>query len=240
MSHNPSRVAGVDIRDIERLSNGLSLNLEEEVVAYVRKHTSRRTGGAVDIFDLLQDVSHMTGASEEDAQEAMDAAYKDHRITVDRNGFVRRVNDTKRRSDATRRVSRVNPDNARVGGLVARLQIPLWVRDLGVWKQALAETNARTSAYWAHVVSKYRMYGGRITQLRQRTADLQPRPFDVHPSVWVVADDGILARDLAVIQEMLAEGSTPQDLENELVEAGAAPEMATELVAEAINTPPLL
>lgn len=240
------RIAGLDIRDIQRLSSGRG-SLVDEVESFVRRMTSRRSS-KIDIQTVISEVASDTGVSEGEAQWAFDIAYRDHRIVIDKDGFVRLVDGRKRRSRALKSVRRVSADalNSGVrssnkrGPLLQRLvdgfRVPAWAKDRDVWEVARAEVDPDDDSYWGRVIVAYRRLGGRIAVMRAKVGEFQPRPFDVHAPIWTVGTDGMLVRDLATIQGFVAMGVPADELENELVELGMERGQAITIINEALNS----
>jgi len=162
------KIAGLDARDIIRLSNGATVNLVEEVVAAVRRGTSRRGVNEAHIFDVVAEIEQLTGTSEDEIYGAFDIAYRDHRIYVDPDGFVHPVDAKKRRA----RILRDAPD---------------WVRDPDLWKQARTAVGPVPSDadYWSFVTATYRRMGGRITGHSGRRQVLAAFVSRFRAPVWV-------------------------------------------------------
>ncbi len=253
MSNNKV-LAGVDMRDLDRLADGANLNLAGEVVAFVRRAGGRH--GSVNIFDIMSELAELTGANESDIQDAFDIAYQDHRIQIDKNGFVKLINLGKHRSSAlsnTKNAVNVSDDllewhttkeiegvaekftyKSVLHAMVDRFKIPAWVQDPKVWAKAIKDNDPQHKAFWGGVILSYRRYGGRAISIQSKTAEFQPRPFDVHPDVWTVSSDGFLMRDIKEIQSILADGIEPDDLKVELVESGFKSDVADKLIEDSL------
>lgn len=275
------KIAGVDYRDLQRLSDGVSLSLGAEVVEYVRRVSSRR-GARVAIETVLDDVVQLTGASPGEVQTAFDIVYRDHRLSIDKDGFVKLVDGRKARAAMLKGApanvmdediwdkakESVGPDDGsydsywavvmdvykNMGGrtsgsddkesravfmvaMISKLGTPLWVQDGEIWKKAVLSISPTDPVYWGKVIVAYRKAGGRVVEVNNRkSAEFQPRPFDVHSPVWTVKNDGMLSRDLATIQGFIASGISPEQLESEMVDAGAERSQARMLITEAINS----
>lgn len=234
---NNKVLAGVDMRDLDRLSDGANLNLVDEVIAFVRRAGGRQ--GSVVLFDIMDELIDLTGAGRSVVQDAFDIAYQDHRIQIDKDGFVKLVNQGKRRSGALHQTNRVGHKDA-LKELVARLRVPAWVQDPKIWAKAVEENDPKGSAFWGGVILSYRRYGGRVIPIQSKTAEFQPRPFDVHPDVWTVSSDGFLMRDIKEIQSIIADGVEPEDLKVDLVESGFEAEEADKLIRDSLATRPLI
>lgn len=229
------KVAGINLKELDRLSDGVNLNLTDEVVSYVR------LAFHVSIFDAIEELRDATGASDSDIQDAFNIAYKDHRISVDKDGFVQLVNSKKRRASFLK--SEVNPEvtkQSALKSLVARFNTPMWVGDSEVWHKAVASNNPDSGTFWDDVCSTYSKGGGRILRVKEKTAEFQPRPFDIHAPIWTVTADGFLTRDLQVIQSFIADGVEPGQIEKDLIDVGASAVFAKKIVNEAINFVPLI
>lgn len=224
-------LAGVDMRDLDRLADGANLNLSGEVVAFVRRAGGRH--GSVNIFDIMNELAELTGANESDIQDAFDVAYQDHRIQIDKDGFVKLINQGKRRSKALKQVIAVNHKD-KLRAMIDRFKVPGWVQDPKVWVKAIKENDPKSDAFWGGVILSYRRYGGRTIPIQSKTAEFQPRPFDVHPDVWTVSSDGFLMRDIKEIQSILADGIELDDLKQDLVESGFKSDVADKLVADSL------
>lgn len=224
-------LAGVDIRDLDRLADGSNLNLNSEVVAFVRRAGGRH--GSVSIFDIMNELAELTGANESDIQDAFDVAYQDHRIQIDKDGFVKLINQGKRRSKALKQAIKTNHKDA-LRSMVERFRVPGWVQDPKIWAKAVKENDPKSDAFWGGVILSYRRYGGRSISIQSKTAEFQPRPFDVHPDVWTVSSDGFLMRDIKEIQSILADGVEPDDLKKDLVESGFKPDVASKLIEDSL------
>ncbi len=224
-------LAGVDIRDLDRLADAATLRLDEEVIAFVRRAGGRY--GSVSIFDIMNELADLTGANESNIQDAFDLAYQDHRIQIDKDGFVKLVNQGKRRSTALKQATKGGYKDA-LRLMVDRFKVPGWVQDPKIWAKAVTENDPKSNAFWGGVILSYRRYGGRAIPIQSKTAEFQPRPFDVHPDVWTVSSDGFLMRDIQEIQSILADGVEPEDLKVELVESGFESEVAEKLVQDSL------
>jgi len=276
-------LAGIDVRDLSRLSDGTALNLVEEVVSFVRQATGRRGNSLVSLLDVIDDVVAATGCPPGEVQSAFDIAYQDHRIIIDKDGYVRLVDGRKRRSAMLRTPDSqvldvdlwhkakkqigISPGSkdywkkvlglysasggkfigppptcrtAVLHSMVSHFQIPIWVKDAQIWSKALLENNPEDTLYWGKVHLAYLRAGGRVAEVHSKSAQIQPRPFDVHPPIWTVTTDGFLSRDLAAIQAFIGDGVEPEDLVSELVSVGASNVDARRIVTEALEGPILI
>ena len=230
MSNNKV-LAGVDMRDLDRIADGTTLNLTEEVIAFVRRSAGRT--GSVNIFDIMHELEALTGANDSDIQDAFDIAYQDHRITIDKDGFVQLVNQGKRRQAVLSKESNVIRKDA-LSAMVDRFKVPAWVQDPKEWAKAIKDNDPKHEAFWGGVILSYKRFGGRTIQIQSKTAEFQPKPFDTHPVIWTVSSDGFLERDIQEIQSILADGIEPEDLKQELVTSGFEFKVACKLVEDAV------
>lgn len=173
---NKQRLAGIDIQDINRLADHTTVNVIEEVVSAVRRMSHRRS--RVDIFDVIDEVTTITGVDASDVQNAFDVAYQDHRIVIDKDGFVCLVNAKKRQSRMLKGV-------------------PKYAMDGGLWKKAvksIGKDKGQFGDYWATVRRVYATMGGRIAgdkpPHREQLCSLVAR---FQMPVWV-QDQGIWAK----------------------------------------------
>jgi len=139
------RCAGVDVRDIDRLVDGSGASLVDEVIAAVRRSSSRRKAVPVILWDIVDDVAEFSGAAREEVEDAFSIAYRDNRVTIDKDGFVKLVNARKKK-------------------LSLMKQAPGWVKDEAKWEEAkdAAGDDDGSDEYWATVTKIYKEMGGEI------------------------------------------------------------------------------
>lgn len=165
-----NRIAGLELRDIDRLSNNLTNNLSEEIVSYVRRATRGSDAFHVHLLDVIADVAELTGVGADDVQSAFDVPYRDHRIKIDKDGFVSLVNAKKRRAHMFKGA-------------------PANVIDEDVWERAKAEVEDDGSHdnYYAVVMKVYKDMGGRTSKesaLYGLAARFNTPPWVQDPAVW--------------------------------------------------------
>jgi len=224
------KFAGIDVRDLDRMADGVALSLVDEVVSFVRKHT--KLANSVDLFLVIDEISTCTGATDGEVQDAFDIAYQDHRIMIDKDGFVKLVNKGKRRSRSLK--TKLSRRQGALGRMVSRFKHPDWVQDPTIWKQAVMECDISDDSFWGKVVVEYRKRGGRLIRVKSKTAEFKVRPFDVHPIIWSVSSDGVLDRCIKDVQGFIADGADPEDLEEDMVTAGFELSAARKLIYQAL------
>lgn len=235
-------LAGINKYEIDRLSDGLRINLVDEVIAAMQRATSRRGVRHADMFQVLKDIAEDTGAEESEVQGAFDEAYQNRWIMIDSDGFVKLVDSRRLRRKAIKSPL-VSANLHRAGALrqlISRMAIPGWVRDRQIWKKSVASSDPSSSDFWDRVCSVYKCSGGRFIHIHDRIAELVVRPFDIHPPVWIVGEDNVLNRDISMLQAMVSEGMTPEDLETDMIAVGASKQLANRLIAIALEHPPLI
>jgi len=231
-------LAGISMSEANRLSTDSTL--VDEVLSSIRRVVSRRGTKKADMFGIIRDVTENTGTSQTEVQSALDEAYKNRYISIDKDGYVSIINASRARKNA-RRITASTVHLSQLQELVYRVECPAWVEDRDIWKKAVHVVPVESAEYWNKVASEYRRFGGRILADRKRTAEIKPRPFDVHPPLWVLSAGGDIDRnnDIQLLQSMIA-STGADDVENQLVQAGATPVLARKLVEKALVHPPLI